>query len=268
VADAKDARALGAVQGAIQFDDVKFRYPGSEQPVLRGVSFSIEPGQTVAVLGTTGSGKSTLSSLVPRFYDPTSGTVRVDGQDIKSVTLSSLRSQIGVVMQDALIFSGTVRDNIAYGRPDASDEEVAQAAQAAQAAEFIEQLPQRYATVVGERGIGLSGGQRQRLAIARALLVQPRILILDESTSAVDAGTEGLILAALDRLLREGNHTALVIAQRLSTVRSADRILVLDQGRIAAEGTHEELLQQSELYNEILGSQLDTEAAAAKEVRR
>jgi ATP-binding cassette subfamily B multidrug efflux pump len=248
---------------------VQFRYPGSEQPVLRGVSFRIEPGQTVAVLGTTGSGKSTLSSLVPRFYDPTAGTVRIDGQDLRAVTLASLRSQIGVVMQDALIFSGTVRENIAYGRPDASLEEIASAAQAAQAAEFIEQLPERYETVVGERGIGLSGGQRQRLAIARALLVQPRILILDESTSAVDAGTEGLILAALDRLLREGRHTALVIAQRLSTVRAADLILVLDQGRIAAQGTHEELLQRSELYNEILGSQLSEAApAAAQEARR
>ena len=268
VADAPDAHPLGPVEGAIVFEDVRFRYPGSEQEILRGVSFSAAPGQTVALLGTTGSGKSTLSSLIPRFYDPTAGAVRVDGRDLREVTLASLRSQIGVVLQDALIFSGTVRENIAYERPDAPLEEVIAAARAAQAEEFISQLPNGYDTVVGERGIGLSGGQRQRLAIARALLVQPRILILDESTSAVDAGTEGLILAALDRLLREGRHTAFVIAQRLSTVRKADRILVLDRGRIAAQGTHEELLQTSELYNELLGSQLTPEPAVAREAGR
>lgn len=256
VADAPNARALGPLEGAIAFEDVHFRYPGGEQPILKGVTFRVEPGQTVALLGTTGSGKSTLSSLVPRFYDPTQGRVLIDGQDVREVTLGSLRSQVGVVLQDALLFSGTVRENIAYGRPDAPLAEVEAAARAAQAEEFIRELPQGYETVIGERGIGLSGGQRQRLAIARALLVQPRILILDESTSAVDAGTEGLILEALDRLLREGRHTAFVIAQRLSTVRAADGILVLDQGRIAAQGTHEELLRTSELYNEILGSQL------------
>lgn len=263
VADAEGAQPLGPLEGAIAFEDVHFRYPGSEQEILKGVSFRVEPGQTVALLGTTGSGKSTLSSLVPRFYDPTKGTVRVDGRDLREVTLGSLRSQVGVVLQDALLFSGTVRENIAYGRPDAPLPEVEAAARAAQAEEFIRELPQGYETVIGERGIGLSGGQRQRLAIARALLVQPRILILDESTSAVDAGTEGLILAALDRLLREGRHTAFVIAQRLSTVRAADAILVLDQGKIAAQGTHEELLRTSELYNEILGSQLKDAQVAA-----
>jgi len=176
------------------------------------------------------------------------------------VTLSSLRAGIGIVLQEALLFSGPVRDNIAYGRPDATRDDIEAAARAAQADEFIRALPQGYDTVVGERGVGLSGGQRQRIAIARALLVNPRILILDDSTSAVDAGTEVLIQEALDRLMRDGRHTSLVIAQRISTVRDADLILILDGGRIAARGTHDELLRDSELYNEILGSQLQPDA--------
>jgi ATP-binding cassette subfamily B multidrug efflux pump len=180
------------------------------------------------------------------------------------VTLSSLRSQIGVVLQDALLFSGTVRDNIAYGRPDATIEQVRAAAEAAQASEFIEALPQGYDTVVGERGLGLSGGQRQRLAIARVLLTDPRLLILDDSTSAVDAHTEAAIRDALDRLMRSERRTAIVIAQRLSTVRDADLILVLDEGKVVAQGRHEELLASSALYNEILGSQLEGERAPLK----
>ncbi|HET8627177.1 MAG TPA: ABC transporter ATP-binding protein [Thermomicrobiales bacterium] len=263
VHDRPGARPLGEIAGRVAFEDVHFRYPGSEREILRGVAFTAEPGQTVAILGTTGSGKSTVINLIPRFYDPTAGRVTIDGRDVRDVTLASLRSQIGVALQETLLFSGTVRDNIAYGRPDATQEEVEAAARAAQADEFIRELPRGYATVVGERGIGLSGGQRQRIAIARALLVDPRILILDESTSAVDAGTEALILDALDRLLRAGRHTAFVIAQRLSTVRDADLVLVVDDGRIAAQGTHEELLAESELYNEILGSQLQAERPAA-----
>jgi ATP-binding cassette, subfamily B, multidrug efflux pump len=189
--------------------------------------------------------------------------VRLDGHDVRDVTLASLRSQIGVVMQSSLLFSGPVRDNIAYGRPDATQEEIEAAARAAQADEFIRALPEGYDTVVGERGVGLSGGQRQRIAIARALLIDPRLLILDDSTSAVDAETEAEIQASLDRLMREGYHTVIVIAQRISTVRDADLILVLDDGEIAAMGTHEELLRDSELYNEILGSQVLVEPVAA-----
>jgi ATP-binding cassette subfamily B protein len=198
----------------------------------------------VAVLGTTGSGKSTLVNLIPRFYDVTGGAVRLDGNDVREVTLSSLRSQIGIVLQETRLFSGTVRDNVAFGKPDA------------QAAEFIKELSDGYDTVIGERGIGLSGGQRQRIAIARALLIDPRLLILDDSTSAVDAETEAAIQETLDRLMREKHRTVFVIAQRVSTVRDADLILVLDEGSIAASGTHEDLLRESELYNEILGSQL------------
>ena len=254
--DAPDAKPLEHLQGRVEFRDVVFRYAGAESATLDGVSFVIEPGQTVALLGTTGSGKSTITNLIPRFYDVTSGAVLVDGHDVRSLTLSSLRAQIGVVLQEALLFSGTIRSNIAWGRPDASMEEVKAAATAAQAAGFIDALPEGYETKVGERGVGLSGGQRQRLAIARALLTAPNLLILDDSTSAVDAQTETAIQAALDGLMRDTHKTAFVIAQRLSTVRDADLILVLDQGRIVAQGTHEALRERSELYNELLGSQL------------
>ncbi|WP_223642742.1 ABC transporter ATP-binding protein [Corallococcus sp. EGB] len=256
VADRPGAVALPPLQGRIELRDVRFRYAGSDREILRGVSVTLEPGQLVAVLGTTGSGKSTLINLLPRFYDVTGGAVLLDGHDVRDVTLSSLRSQMGVVLQDALLFSGTVRENIAYGRPEATQAEVEAAAEAAQAAEFIRELPQGYDTLVGERGVGLSGGQRQRLAIARALLTDPRLLILDDSTSAVDARTETAIQGALDALMRDKRRTALVIAQRISTVRDADVILVLDEGRIAAMGRHEELKATSELYNDILGSQL------------
>lgn len=259
VTDAPDAVPLPPITGRVEFRDVHFRYPGSEREILSGVSFSVEPGQTVAVLGTTGSGKSTLVNLVPRFYDVTGGAVRVDGRDVREVTLGSLRGQIGIVLQEALLFSGTVRENVAYGKPEATQEQVETAARAAQADGFIRALPRGYDTVVGERGVGLSGGQRQRIAIARALLVDPRLLILDDSTSAVDAQTEALIQDALDQLMRESDRTAFVIAQRISTVRDADVILVLDGGRIAAQGTHEELLRDSPLYNEILGSQILSE---------
>lgn len=256
VADSPVATPLPPIVGRVAFDDVHFRYPGGDNEVLRGLSFAVEPGQTVAILGTTGSGKSTVVNLLPRFYDATGGSVTIDGHDVRDVTLASLRSQIGIVLQETLLFSGTVRDNIAYGRPEATPDQVEAAARAAQADEFIRALPQGYDTIVGERGVGLSGGQRQRVAIARALLVDPRLLILDDSTSAVDAGTEAAIQEALDLLMRDAHRTAFVIAQRISTVRDADLILVLDQGRIAARGTHVELLETSELYNDILGSQL------------
>ena len=256
VQDAPDARLLPPIHGYVELTDIHFRYRGSEREILRGISLTVAPGQTVAILGTTGSGKSTLINLLPRFYDVTAGSVAIDGHDVRTVTLASLRSQIGIVMQEALLFSGSVRDNIAYGKLDATPEEIVAAAHAAQADEFIQTLPQGYDTIVGERGVGLSGGQRQRIAIARALLIDPRLLILDDSTSAVDAGTEVLIQEALDRLMRDGHRTAFVIAQRISTVRDADLILVLDDGLIAAQGTHEELLRESALYNEILGSQL------------
>jgi ATP-binding cassette subfamily B protein len=256
VKDAPDASTLLPLSCRVDFDNVSFGYPGSARDILAGVSFTARPGQTVAVLGTTGSGKSTLVNLIPRFYDVTGGAVRLDGNDVRDVTLSSLRSQIGIVLQETRLFSGTARDNVAFGKPDATDEEVVAAAEAAQAGEFIRGLAEGYDTVIGERGIGLSGGQRQRIAIARALLIDPRLLILDDSTSAVDAETEAAIQETLDRLMREKHRTVFVIAQRVSTVRDADLILVLDEGRIAARGTHEELLRESELYNEILGSQL------------
>ena len=256
VKDSPEASILLPLSCRVDFDDVSFRYPGSVRDILTGVSFSARPGQTVAILGTTGSGKSTLVNLIPRFYDVTGGAVRLDGNDVRDVTLSSLRSQIGIVLQETRLFSGTVRENVAFGKPDATDEEIVAAAEAAQAGEFIRGLSDGYDTVIGERGIGLSGGQRQRIAIARALLIDPRLLILDDSTSAVDAETEAAIQETLDRLMREKHRTVFVIAQRVSTVRDADLILVLDEGRIAASGTHEELLRESELYNEILGSQL------------
>ena len=259
VRDAPDAVPLPPLSCRVELREVHFRYPGSEREVLRGISFVAQPGQTVAILGTTGSGKSTLINLLPRFYDVSSGSVLLDGYDVRSVTLASLRSQIGIALQETLLFSGPVRDNIAYGRPEATLEEIHAAARAAQADEFIQGLPQGYDTVIGERGVGLSGGQRQRIAIARALLVNPRLLILDDSTSAVDTRTEAAILEALDDLMRDRRRTVIVIAQRISTVRDADLILILDEGRIAARGTHAELLRDSPLYNDILGSQLQGE---------
>lgn len=229
--------------------------PGGQESnlILKGVSFTAEPGMTVAIMGKTGSGKSTIINLIPRFYDVSSGRISIDGVDVRDVTLESLRAQIGIVLQDTTLFSGSIRDNIAYGRPDASDDEVFAAARAAQAHDFISAMPDAYATLIGERGVTLSGGQRQRVAIARAILRDPRILILDDSTSAVDAETEFLIQQALDKLMQ--GRTSFVIAQRISTVRSAGLILLLDNGRIAAMGTHEELLASSALYGEIIDSQ-------------
>ncbi|MCI0521261.1 MAG: ABC transporter ATP-binding protein/permease [Chloroflexi bacterium] len=264
VHDRPGAQPLPPVRGRVVFDQVGFRYIGGEKQVLDNVTFTAEPGKTIAILGETGSGKSTIINLIPRFYDVSSGAVTIDGLDIREVTLDSLRAQIGIVLQETTLFSGTIRENIAYGRPEASMEAVIGAAQAAQAHEFIAELPEGYDTVVGERGVGLSGGQKQRIAIARALLVDPRILILDDSTSSVDAETEYHIQQALQRLM--ANRTSFVIAQRISTVRDADLILLLHEGALIAQGRHEELMETSEYYAEILESQFHVHTALVEAV--
>jgi len=241
--------------GRVVFENVSFHYNGNrDEAVLEQINLVAEPGQTVAILGATGAGKSTLVNLVPRFYDVTAGRILIDGLDIRQVGQDSLLAQIGIVPQETILFSGTVRDNIRYGAPNASEAEVVAAAQAAQAHAFILELPNGYDTHIEERGVNLSGGQKQRIAIARALLTKPRILILDDSTSAVDVETETKIQAALEDQI--GQHTTLVVAQRISTVLNADKIVVLDKGRIAAEGTHRELIQTSPIYQEIYASQL------------
>jgi len=249
-----DAIHLTRLTGAIEFRDAHLRYPGTDQEVLTGVSVAIQPDATVAIVGATGSGKSSLVNLIPRYYDVTDGAVLVDGIDVRNVDLASLRGQVGFVMQDSVLFSGTVRENIAYGRPDATDAQVEAAAVDALADEFIRGLPQGYATRVGERGVKLSGGQRQRIAIARALLIDPRILIMDDSTSSVDSATEAAIRVRLEALM--GGRTTIVVAQRLATAKRADTVLVMDAGRIVDSGTHAELLDRSCLYAEIASSQL------------
>jgi len=223
-------------------------------PVLQHVNLVAEPGQTVAILGATGSGKSSLIHLIPRFYDVERGRVTLDGVDVRDIPLDALRTQIGIALQEVVLFSGTVRDNIRYGRPNATQEEVIAAAKAAQAHDFITAFPDGYDTLVGQRGVNLSGGQKQRIAIARALLVQPKVLILDDSTSAVDVETEAQIEVALEQLMADS--TTFVIAQRISTVLNADKIVVLDRGQIAAEGTHADLMVSSPIYREIYESQL------------
>jgi ATP-binding cassette subfamily B protein len=241
--------------GRIIFENVSFHYNGAcEESVLDGINLVAEPGQMVAILGATGAGKSTLVNLVPRFYDVSAGRILMDGLDVRQVHQDSLLAHIAVVPQETVLFSGSVRDNIRYGAPDASDAQVVAAAQAAQAHDFILALPQGYATHVEERGVNLSGGQKQRIAIARALLTHPRLLILDDSTSSVDVETETRIQAALEADI--GQHTSLVVAQRISTVLKADKIVVIDKGRVAAEGTHQELMQSSPIYQEIYASQL------------
>ncbi len=259
VVDKPGAPPIPPLQGRVEFRNVTFRYFHSGEPVLSDISFAAEPGQMVALLGATGSGKSTVINLLPRFYDVSEGQVLIDGHDVRDVQLESLRRQIGIVLQETNLFSGTIRDNIAYGRPDASEEEIISAAKAAAAHDFIMSFPAGYDTPVGERGTTLSGGQKQRIAIARALLLNPRILILDDSTSSVDVTTEALIQEALDRLML--GRTSVVIAQRISTVLHADQILVLDGGRVAARGKHRELLESSPIYAEIYRSQLVEDAA-------
>ena len=248
VADAPGARELPPGPGRVVFERVVFGYE-PRRPVLDGIDLELEPGTTIALIGASGSGKTTLASLVPRFYDVDAGRVLVDGVDVRSVTRRSLRREVGVISQDPFLFSTSVRDNIAFGVPDVDDDLIVAAAKAAQAHAFIEALPDGYDTVIGERGITLSGGQRQRLAIARALVIDPRILILDDATASVDATTESLIRAGLTEAMRD--RTTIVIAHRLSTISLADTIVVLEHGRIVAQGTQSELLEQSPVFREI-----------------
>jgi ATP-binding cassette subfamily B protein len=248
IADRADAVPLAPGPGRLLFEGVTFGYD-PERPVLEGVGLDVAAGSTVALVGPTGSGKTTLASLVPRFYDADTGRVLVDGVDVRDLARRSLRREIGVISQDPFLFSASIRDNIALGIPDAPFEAVEAAARAAQAHDFILELPHGYDTVVGERGITLSGGQRQRIAIARALLIDPRILILDDATASVDATTEARIRAGLQEVMRD--RTTIIIAHRLSTIALADQIVVLDHGRIAARGTQSELLETSPVFREI-----------------
>jgi ATP-binding cassette subfamily B protein len=249
-----NASKLPPLSGRVEFTDVAFQYTQQNVPTLEDINLTVEPNQLIALIGPTGSGKTSLVNLIARFYDVSQGSVLVDGKDIRQVDLVSLRRQIGIVLQTSLLFSISIAENIAYGNPKAGMDEIIAAARAAQAHEFIEQLPDGYQTVVGERGVTLSGGQRQRVSIARALLLQPRILILDDSTSSVDMETEQLIQQALDEMMQ--GRTTFVIAHRLSTVRRADLILVMDRGRIVQRGTHYSLLEQGGLYREIYELQL------------
>jgi ATP-binding cassette, subfamily B, multidrug efflux pump len=249
-----EARMLPEIKGEITFDNVSFRYRGEKAQALHEINLQVAPNQVIALVGPTGSGKTSLINLIPRFYDVSKGRVLIDGIDVRELDLKSLRNQIGLVLQTSLLFSATIRENIAYGRPGATLEEIIAAAKAAQAHDFILEMSEQYETRVGERGVTLSGGQRQRIAIARALLMDPRILILDDSTSSVDSQTEHLIQEALSHLMQ--GRTTFVIAQRLSTIRRADKILVLDKGRIAQFGTHKELLEGDGLYREIYNLQL------------
>lgn len=259
VHDAPDAIDLPKIQGRVRFDQVSFAYSG-RRTVLDTIDLDVQPGHVIALLGATGSGKSTITNLIPRFYDPTAGRILIDEQDIRQVSLHSLRSQIGMVLQETTLFIGTIEENISFGRHDATHEQVVEAARAAQAHDFIMEMPEGYATLVGERGATLSGGQKQRIALARALLTDPRILILDDATASVDTETEHLIQHALDQLM-EG-RTTFVIAHRLSTVRRADLILVLEKGKVVSRGTHQQLLKSSPIYREVYARQLRSDLPA------
>jgi len=254
IVDKPDAIELPEVTGEIKFENVTFRYFGGGEPVLKNVTFEAKPGERIALLGATGSGKSTIINLLPRFYDPSEGRITIDNHDLRNVKIESLRSRIGIVLQETTLFSGSIRENIAFGKPEATQGEIEAAAKAAQAHDFIMSFPDGYEAHVGERGTTLSGGQKQRIAIARALLLNPRILILDDSTSSVDLATESLIQVALDKLM-EG-RTSFVIAQRISTVMTADKILVLDKGEVVAIGKHTDLMENEPIYAEIYNSQI------------
>ena len=257
VQDEPNALTMTAIKGRVAFEDVSFSYNGDgAEPVLQNINLVAEPGQTIAILGATGSGKTSLINLIPRFYDVLKGRVTIDDVDVRKITQDSLRSQIGISLQEILLFSGTIRDNIKYGKADATEEEVIAAAKTVQAHEFIMSLPDGYDALIGQRGVNLSGGQKQRLAIARALLVNPRILILDDSTRFVDVETEAKIHEAMEALIKD--RTSFIVAQRVSTVLNADKIVVLNRGTIVAEGTHSELMQTSPIYQEIYDSQLGT----------
>jgi len=260
VADRPGAKEIAIASGQVEFRNVTFGY-AKDRPVLRNVSFKVSTGERIAILGATGSGKTSLIYLVPRFYDISSGSILIDGTDVKNFKLSNLRRQIGIVMQDVFIFTGTIRDNIAFGKPDASLDEVTAAAKLARIHDFVETLPDGYNTIVGERGITLSGGQRQRLTIARALLTNPRILILDDSLSFVDAKTEQAIQEAIEEAMK--GRTCFMIAQRLSTIKNADRIMVLDSGEIAEFGTHSELIVKDGIYRRIYETQFLEKAPEA-----
>jgi ABC-type multidrug transport system fused ATPase/permease subunit len=255
-------RRLNTQGGAVVvFDQVSFAYPAAGRSVLHDISFEAKTGQTVAVVGATGAGKSTLVHLIPRFYDPTSGVIRIDGFDLRELDLIALRRSVGMIFQETVLFSATVTDNIAYGRPDATPQQVIAAARAAHAHDFITELEAGYDTIIGERGVSLSGGQKQRLAIARAFLLDPRILILDDATSSLDAKTERLIQEDMRRVCL--GRTAFVIAHRLTTVQHAEQVIVLKDGRIIEQGTFAELMKSGPVFNELFREQLDDRHAAA-----
>jgi len=245
---------LPPVKGEVKFEQVSFGY-NQGRPIIKDLNLAVKAGENVALLGATGSGKSTVTHLIPRFYDVSSGSVLIDGVDVRDLTLRSLRDQIGIVPQETFLFSTTIRENIAYGKPGATMDEIVKATKMAQAHDFIMSFPDGYETIIGERGATLSGGQKQRIALARALLRDPRILIMDDSTSSVDVDTEKEIQEAIENVLKE--RTAFIITQRLSTVRNADRIVVLEDGQIAEEGTHEELLARNGIYKKIYQTQFD-----------